>query len=176
MRDARRSRTASRSKSLRFAAGTVDELVNTKYGQPDAFALLSILYGHVDPSRTNHIDHIFPRAHLRRDRLREAGYDDDDVEYIVKHARDGLGNRQLLPGLENIGKSAKMPLEWARTKYPDPQALDGYLEQNDMSDLPEDLAGFRAFFDAPRERLRSRLLDVLGREPGSLAQAPTAAK
>jgi len=27
-------------------------------------------------------DSAFPRAHLRRDRLRENGYDDDDVEYI----------------------------------------------------------------------------------------------
>ena len=46
-----------------------------------------------------------------------------------------------------------MPLQWSHTKYPDPNALDGYLEQNDMSDLPQDLTGFRAFFDARRERL-----------------------
>lgn len=159
---------ASMGKSLQFSPATVDELVNSKYGQPDTFALLSIVYGNVDPSRPHHIDHIFPQARLRRDRLREVGYSDDDVEYIVTHARDGLANLQLLPGGENIGKSEQLPLPWAKARYPDPSALRGYLDQNDMLDLPEDLIGFRSFFEARRERLRAKLVEVLGREPGSL--------
>jgi hypothetical protein len=59
--------------------------------------------------------------------------------------------------------------------YGDPQALDGYLEQNDMLDLPEDLDGFLAFYERRRERLRKRLVVVLGREPGSLMEAPAVA-
>jgi hypothetical protein len=169
--DAIEDAMAAMGKTLRFAPGTVDELVNAKYGQPETFALLSILYGNVDPSRAHHIDHIFPRAELRRGELRDAGYGDDDMEYITNKARDGLANLQLLPGPENLEKSAHMPLVWARQKYPDPRSLAGYLEQNDMSDLPEDLSGFRAFFDARRERLRARLLEVLGREPGSLVES-----
>jgi hypothetical protein len=168
--DAVEDAMAAMGKSLRFDAATVEELVNSTYGQPDTFALLSIAFGHVDPSRTHHVDHIFPQARLRRDRLREAGYDDEAIEYIVKHARDGLANLQLLPGVENIGKSERLPLDWARERYPDDKALRGYLEQNDMLDLPEDLGGFRDFFDRRRDRLRSRLVGVLGREPGSLAE------
>ena len=174
--DAIEDAMAAMGKTLRFAPGTVDELVNSKYGEPETFAMLSILYGNVDPSRAHHIDHIFPRAMLRRGRLREVGYGDDDIEYILNKARDGLAHLQLLPGRENLGKSDHMPLQWARQKYADPRSLAGYLEQNDMADLPEGLSGFRAFFDARRERLRARVLEVLGREPGSLAEPTSSAQ
>ncbi|MDQ6805759.1 MAG: DUF262 domain-containing protein [Actinomycetota bacterium] len=163
---------AATGKSLRFDPQTVDELTNSAYGQPDTFALLSILYGNVDPAKTYHVDHIFPRDRLRRDRLRQAGYNEEHVERIITQARDGLANLQLLPGGENIGKSERLPLAWAREKYAAPQALGGYLEQNDMADLPEDLDGFLDFYEQRRDRLRERLVGVLGREPGSLAEAP----
>ena len=169
--DAIEAAMAGTGKSLRFDPQTVDELTNSAYGQADTFALLSILYPGVDPARTYHVDHIFPRDKLRRDHLRQAGYSDEEVERIIGHARDSLANLQLLPGGENIGKSDRLPLVWARAKYPDPAALQGYLEQNDMSDLPEDLSGFLAFFERRRERLRERLVAVLGREPGSLGEA-----
>jgi hypothetical protein len=161
---------AAMGKSLRFDEATVDALVNSPYGGADTFGLLSILYANVDPAHAYHVDHIFPRAKLRRDRLREAGYSEDEVDFVVKQARDGLANLQLLPGLENIGKSEQMPLVWAKEKYPNPPALAGYLEQNDMADLPEDLAGFKQFYEARRKRLRARLLAVLGSEPGSLSE------
>ena len=162
---------AAMGKSLRFEPQTVDALVNSKYGQPDTFALLSILYGYVDPGRTTHVDHVFPRDKMRRDGLRDAGYTDEQIDRIFKQARDGLGNLQLLPGGENIGKQETLPLAWARQRYPDARALEGYLEQNDMKDLPEGLDGFLDFYEARRGRLRERLISVLGREPGSLIEA-----
>jgi len=166
---------AAMGKSLRFDPQTVDELANSAYGQPDTFALLSILYGQIDPGKNYHVDHVFPRDKLRRDRLREAGYNEEQIERIVTQARDSLANLQLLPGGENIGKSERLPLEWARSKYGDPEALRGYLSQNDMADLPEGLDGFLAFFDQRRDRLRQRLVSVLGREPGSLLEASSGA-
>lgn len=168
--DAIEDAMATLGKPLRFDPKTVDELVNSSYGQSDTFALLSILYGHVDPSETHHVDHIFPRDKLNRPALRDAGYDDETVERVMKQMRDGLANLQLLPGPVNIGKSAQMPLAWAQQKYPSQQALDGYLARNDMVDLPGDIKGFVPFFDARRERLRDRLVNVLGREPGSLIE------
>jgi hypothetical protein len=81
--DAIEDAMAAMGKTLRFAPGTADELVNAKYGQPETFVLLSILYGNVDPSRPHHTDHIFPRAKVRMGQLREAGYGDDDIEHIM---------------------------------------------------------------------------------------------
>jgi hypothetical protein len=43
-----------------------------------------------------------------------------------------------------------------------------------MIDLPEDLDGFLDFYEARRDRLRARLVAVLGREPGSLSESPSA--
>jgi hypothetical protein len=57
---------AATGKSLRFDPQTVDELANSGYGRADTFALLSIIYAGVDPAKTYHIDHIFPRDKLRR--------------------------------------------------------------------------------------------------------------
>jgi len=167
--DAIEDAMAGMGKSLRFDPQTVEELVGSKYGKPDTFPLLSILYGNVDPSRPYHVDHIFPRAKLQRIPLRKAGYNEAEVERIVSQARDSLANLQLLPGGENIGKSERLPLEWATQRYTDAPALHGYLEQNDMVDLPEGLDGFLAFYDKRRDRLRNRLVAVLGNQPGSLA-------
>jgi hypothetical protein len=165
---------AGMGKSLRFDPQTVEELVGSKYGKPDTFPLLSILYGHVDPSKSYHVDHIFPRAKLQRVPLRKAGYSETEVESIVTQARDSLANLQLLPGGENIGKSERLPLEWAQQKYPEPRALHGYLEQNDMIDLPDSLEGFLTFYEERRKRLRQRLVAVLGNQPGSLADSSDA--
>jgi hypothetical protein len=74
-----------------------------------------------------------------------------------------------VPGGENIGKSDLFPSDWAAQKYGEHSpALRGYLEQNDMTDLPEGLDGFLAFYDQRRDRLKRRLVSILGREPGSL--------
>src|ERR1019366_1311365 len=54
---------------------------------------------------------------------------------------------------ENIGKRATLPRAWASEKYPDPLALRGYLEQNDMLDLPAGLVGFLDFYDRRHVRL-----------------------
>ena len=170
--DAIEEAMAGMGKSLRFDPQTVEELVGSKYGKPDTFPLLSILYGHVDPSRSYHVDHIFPRAKLGRISLRKAGYDETEVDRIVTQLRDSVANLQLLPGGENIGKSERMPLDWARQKYPQQDALYGYLEQNDMGDLPDELEGFLAFYEQRRDRLRQRLVAVLGNQPGSLAASP----
>jgi hypothetical protein len=107
---------------------------------------------------------------LTPQRLRAAGYNEDEVQEIVRHCRDGLANLQLLQGGENIGKNARLPLEWATKQYPHAQALDAYLVGNDMKDVPADLDGFLIFYQARRDRMVERLSGVLGRSPGSLEE------
>ena len=68
--------------------------------------------------------------------LRKAGYSEFEIERIITQCRESVANLQLLPGGENIGKGDPMPLEWAKERYQQPEALRGYLEQNDMIDLP----------------------------------------
>jgi hypothetical protein len=166
--DAIEDAMAAMGKSLRFEPQTIEELVNSRYGKPDTFALLSILYPHVDPTRRFHVDHVFPQAKLRRDRLRPH-YEHASVERIVTQYRDGLANLQLLQGPENIGKSDELPRAWAHARH-DPARLDAYLRENDIEDLPADIDEFLSFYEQRRERMKERLVRVLGREPGSLRE------
>lgn len=161
---------AGQGKSLVFDEDVVEGLVNLRYGNSGVVPLLSILYGHVYTGQPFHVDHIFPRAKLTPQRLRDAGYEDPNVEEIVHLYRDGLGNLQLLQGGENIGKSDRLPLDWATEQYPQQDALTGYLGRNDMADVPASLSGFLDFYRARRERVAQRLLAVLGRAPGSLEE------
>jgi len=160
-------------KSLNFSEGTVDGLIDTRYGRPIVVPLLSILYSHISMRGRYHVDHVFPQALLRPATLRRAGFSDEAVERVSRECRDGLANLQLLPGPENIGKSDKLPLTWATQQYPG-SGLSAYLDQNDMADLPAELPGFTEFYDARRARLRDRLLAVLSRPPGSLDEAVAA--
>lgn len=161
------SEMSALGKSLNFSEGTVDGLIDTRYGRPIVVPLLSILYSHISMRDRHHVDHVFPQALLKHASLRRAGLGEEEIERISRECRDGLANLQLLPGPENIGKSDKLPLEWATRQYPG-SALSGYLEQNDMLDLPSEPSGFVEFYDARRARLRERLLAVLSRPPGSL--------
>jgi hypothetical protein len=165
---------AALGKSLRFDEGLVEALVDSRYGESVVVPLLSILYGKtIDTGQSFHEDHVFPRVKFRRDDLRKVGYSEEEVERIVGVCRDSLANLQLLEGAENLAKREKLPLQWAHDRYTvqgtlDKTALDNYLIVNDMRDLPEDLRGFLGFFEARRERMRRRLLSVLGSEPGTL--------
>lgn len=165
---------AAMGKSLRFEPQTIEDLLDTQYQQADVFALLSILYPTVDPAHVLHIDHVFPRAKLRRDALRRAGVTDEELlDQISRRRVNGLANLQLLEGPVNISKSERLPLDWAQARWHNPARLRGYLESNDMEDLPAGLEGFVTFYNARRERMRDRLVAVLGREPGSLVIDPS---
>jgi hypothetical protein len=161
---------ASLGKSLVFDEGIIEGLVDMRYGDTGVVPLLSILYGHVHTGQAFHVDHIFPRAKLTPQRLRDGGYNEPDVNEIVQLCRDGLANLQILEGGENIGKSDRLPLEWAKQQFPPLDALAGYLARNDMDDVPETIIGFLGFYRARRERIVQRLLAVLGRPPGSLEE------
>ncbi len=161
---------ASLGKSLVFDEGIIEGLVDMRYGDTGVVPLLSILYGHVHTGQAFHVDHIFPRAKLTPQRLRDEGYNESDLNEIVQLCRDGLANLQILEGGENIGKSDQLPLEWANQQFPPLDALAGYLARNDMDDVPETIIGFLAFYRARRERIVQRLLAVLGRQPGSLEE------
>jgi hypothetical protein len=99
----------------------------------------------------------------------DAGYDDDQIERIIKQLETASRTSSSCPAGRNIGKSERLPLDWARDRYPSADALQGYPEQNDMPNLPEGLDGFLVFHEHRRARLRDRLVAILGREPGSLS-------
>ncbi len=147
-----------RGKSLTFEEEELQDLVESK---DRTFTLLSLLYPFVDlKSNRFHIDHVFPKIRFSRSRLRQSGVADDDVPALRDRA-DRLPNLQLLVGEANESKRDKLPQQWMAETF-DTQKAKEYAERHDLGDVPADMTGFDAFYEARRDRLLDRLRERLG--------------
>ncbi|WP_431974787.1 DUF262 domain-containing protein [Micromonospora haikouensis] len=160
---------ARQSKGLRFDQIEVDELLDLKYGAAKTFALLALLYPGIDVRNAYHVDHVYPRSRFTAARLRAAGIPEEDIPAYLDRV-DRLANLQLLQGMENVDKRAALPSDWVGLAYPNPVARQGYLDRNDLGDLPP-LADFLSFYDQRRAQMRERLLRLLDVDL-SVAPAP----
>lgn len=76
--------------------------------------------------------------------------------------RDTLPNLELLPGLENIGKSDKAPDDWLVAEYPSQDDRSAFLARNALpSTLPHSIDEFMAFYEQRRGNLVARIQDKL---------------
>lgn len=146
-------RMEARGKALVFSDAVIDELLALGYGKRRTFALLAILFPHVDTRNVHHVDHIFPTAMLSKPKLRTLGCSDAEIEEL--HAiRDLLPNLQLLEGPHNIAKSAQDPGTWSKSEFVGSTKLNNYLSRNALPDtLPTSANEFKAFFKARRALL-----------------------
>lgn len=151
----------SQGKSLTFDPTEVDELLEMRYGGQRTFAVLSLLYPGLDLSKEFHEDHVFPRSRFTAKRLADAGIPYDDVERY-RESVDCLPNLQLLSGVENVEKQAKLPTEWLANAFPKPEQRATYLRDNDLDGVSLDIGDFLDFYDQRKERMRQRLLKALG--------------
>lgn len=148
-------------KSLSFDPTEIDELLEMRYGGPRTFSVLSLLYPGLDLTKEFHEDHIFPRSRFTAKRLADAGVPHDRIEKY-RATVDSLPNLQLLGGVPNVEKQAKLPGDWLSDAFPNSEQRGSYLRDNDLDGLPFDLADFLKFYAQRRERMRQRLLNVLG--------------
>ena len=147
-------------KSLALTRDQIEQLVDTKARVPRAFVLLSLLYPGTTLSNELHVDHIFPKKLFTAKQLSLANVAPELVG-PMRDASDRLANLQLLRGSVNASKQAEPPMEWARSRFPDPNARHGYLAENDMHDLPDDIGTFLEFYEARRARMVGRLAELL---------------
>lgn len=160
------SRMAGRGKALTFSAEEIEDLLDAKYGSKRTFAILALLFPHVDTRNIHHVDHVYPHSLLGGRKLKAANLDKAQVNRIGA-LRDLLPNLELLEGPENIGKSDAPPLAWAEATHTG-DGFNAYLTRNELPGLPSDVSEFVEWFDRRREALALRLATVLGvvAEPG----------
>ena len=96
-----------------------------------------------------------------------AGLGEADRKYISERI-NLLPNLQLLNGPENTSKSAMLPRQWMESSdaFADDRSRNSYADLQDLGDwrvLPENLCGFRDFYDARRQRIVARLKGLLPR-------------
>jgi hypothetical protein len=147
---------ALRGKSLAVTNELVDDVLDLSYGGARTFAVLAMLFDHVDTRNQFHIDHVFPKALLDPKRLREQGFSRDNIERLTDR-RDRFANLQLLAGPENIDKSATVPDEWASRSFTTPDAMSNYLSLNELTALPNSAAEFESYFETRRTALAERI-------------------
>ena len=152
---------ASAGKSLAFDNAEIDELLNLKYGGQRTFSVLSVLYPGLDLGKKFHEDHIFPKSRFTKRKLTEAGVPPDKIDDYLDTV-NLLPNLQLLAGTANIEKQDALPADWIAAAFPSPLKRETYVADNDLADLPLDLAGFSAFFEKRKQRVRARLIAALG--------------
>ncbi len=152
---------ATLGKSLAFDPTEVDELLQMRYGGQRTFSVLSLLYPGLDLTKEFHEDHIFPRSRFTAKRLAQAGIPAAQIEKYRAEV-DCLPNLQLLGGGPNTEKQAKLPAEWLITAFSSDDHRVTYKHDNDLDGLPLDLAAFLDFYGQRKERMRQRLLKVLG--------------
>ncbi len=151
-------------KSLQFDETEVAELAQLKYGAARTFTVLALLYPGLDLTRTFHEDHIFPRSLFTRSKLKNLSISSELIEQYIEHF-DLLPNLQLLPGLPNVEKLAKLPTEWlAGPHFPSDEQRQSYLSENDLIGLPLGAGEFLHFYEGRRQRVENRLRSLLGVE------------
>lgn len=147
---------ALRGKSLTVTDELVDDILDLSYGGARTFAVLAMLFDHVDTRNQFHVDHVFPRALLDPKRLREEGFSREAID-ALNERRDRFANLQLLAGPENIDKSATAPDDWAARAYPTPDLLSSYKTLNELTMLPHSAAEFDGYFEQRRDALAARI-------------------
>ena len=85
---------------------------------------------------------------------------EDDIPGLQDRA-DRLPNLQLLVGEANASKSDALPQQWMVATF-GPQASLEYAKRHDLGDVPVDMTGFNAFYEARRDCLFGRLRRLLG--------------
>ncbi len=148
--------------ALRFVEEELDDLLDGKGGT--AFSLLALLFPDFDLTNKFHVDHIFPQARFTVPQLKEAGVPEEYWgEY--KDRRHRVANLQFLTESENLEKGAKLPLDWLRQHG----RGDALRERGDLENLPGGMVGFLEWYEARRERMKTRLAGLLDVALGSSA-------
>ena len=153
------SRMAARGKSLAFSDEEIRDLLDLGYGSKRVFAVLALMFPHVETRNIHHVDHVYPQAKITRRRLVNEGLSEADAQEMVSR-RDLLPNLQLLEGPENVAKRDTLPRPWAGQTYPG-DAYEAYLQRNELPDLPSNAGEFLAWFDDRAQRLEQRLRRLL---------------
>ena len=148
-------------KSLAFEDEDIEELVDMRYQDRLAFALLFLLFPYVKLRDQFHVDHVFPQTRFSSSKLKRAGVPTEKVDDFIDH-KDRLANLQLLPGTENIEKRAKLPFKWLSGQFPNEEAEREYRRSHLLEELPESIVDFDNFYDKRRKRMKKSIQKLLG--------------
>lgn len=148
------------SKSLVFNSDDIDMLLETKYGKPDSYTALMLLYPHVDFSYKFHVDHMYPKSKFKRKTLLSKGVKAELIDEYLDQVNN-IANLQLLPAVPNMEKQSEDFDIWFQKEYSDESAKINYRMLNYMPDMEYSYPNFLTFVGARRELMKKRFEKLL---------------
>lgn len=144
-------------RDLTFDDEFVKQMLSTQIGDTRAFALLTLLYSHIDYSLQKiDLDHLHPRAEIDRIRDLPEAERPTDWEFVIDPANwDSIANLQPLNESLNRSKQDQPLADWVSERNVERTA---YLLP---ADVELDIGSFRAFIEARRVLLAERLREVV---------------
>lgn len=151
----------SAGRSLEFDQDRLEEIVDTQYSGR-AFILLSMLFPGLRVSEVHfHMDHFFPRSRMSRGKLVNEGIAWPEV-HEIRSRMNRLPNLILLKNTENTSKGAAPPSEWMGSHFKSEPERQAFADFHDLGDVPEHVSGFVKWYDNRRERMLSKLGEIIG--------------
>ena len=159
---------AQRGKSLELTDALIEDVLLLEYGKARTFAVLAVLFPHVDTRNVFHVDHVYPAARFdgkvlaaMRGRDGSARFTGGEISNLLG-LRDTLPNLELLQGQENVAKSDKAPDDWLIAEYPTSDDRTAFLERNALPEtLPHSIDDFPTFYAQRKNILMQRLRAML---------------
>ncbi len=151
---------AELGKSLAFDEDAVQGLLRIRYGDPNCFCLLSLIYPSGDTSR-RHIDHVFPQTAFAKGKLATLGVSPEVIAWMLTAAQE-VPNLQLLTPAENESKGGQLPSGWLAGTYSDGTDNAAVRAFHHLGQQMESLSDFKEFFVARQTKLAAVVRSRLG--------------
>ena len=145
---------AAIGRPLRFVEEELDDLLDGKAGT--AFSVLALLFPDFDLTNKFHVDHVFPQGRFTVPQLKWARVPEEHWQ-DYKDRRHRVANLQFLTESENLEKGAKLPSDWLRQYDRD----DKLRNRGDLEQVPGGMVGFLEWYEARRERMKTKLAALL---------------
>lgn len=144
------------SKNLSFDEEFINGLLGLHKDSPSCYPVMALIYSHLDfGNQVYHLDHLHPAAYFVNLKQSEELSDEDYIFYKDAENWDTIPNLQMLNGIQNQSKNAKLLEEWIHENKVD---LSNQLIPNDVS---LDVKDLKVFLAKRKELLKDRLISIV---------------
>lgn len=146
---------ANPAKNLSFDDELIEGLLTTQKDAPDCFAILSLIYSHLNfGNQDYHKDHLHPASYFYGIKRADFQTDEDFNFYSDPANWNGIGNLQLLNGTLNQSKLASPLKDWVTSNNID--KVNQLIPNESL-----DIADFKNFILKRKELLKTQLKNMV---------------
>ncbi|MBQ5692655.1 MAG: DUF1524 domain-containing protein, partial [Alistipes sp.] len=140
---------------LLFSEEFIDGLLTTQKDDASCYAILALIYSHLNFNQEFHKDHLHPISYFEK--LEQGKMSDEEFEFYKDPLNcNSILNLQLLNGSLNQSKLDTPLIDWVKDKNID---LENQLIPISVS---LEIKDFRAFIDERKKLLKNKILSIVG--------------